>query len=236
MCSLPTTTNGGNYVIILLESYGSTLSLLFIVLIETITVCWIYGVDRFCLNLQEMYGKPVGLYWRLCWKYFSPTILISIFCAALYLEAKKTDTLKYGNYVYPHWAIAIGWLMTGASVCCIPVYAICLLCKTKGDTLFDRLKIATKPINDDESYNQQENTEKYRDIEMSQASVDLNNNNSNNNGSDDNDDDDEHSYAPIRVDANIVTHTDVRQANQRIPSLSVTKKESSIDRISAARV
>lgn len=115
---------GGHYVITILESYGTSLSLLFIVLFETIIVCWLYGADKFCKNLEEMYGEKPGPYWRICWKYISPTILLAIFLAACSQELDKYQTLKNGDYTYPEWAPRVGLLMTGASVCCIPVYAI----------------------------------------------------------------------------------------------------------------
>lgn len=121
---------GGNYVIFVLESYGTSLSLLFIVLIETIIVCWLYGADKFCKNLEEMYGEMPGAYWRICWKYISPTILLIIFIAACGQELEKYQTLKAGSYTYPKWAPTVGLLMTGSSICCIPIYAIYYL-KTK---------------------------------------------------------------------------------------------------------
>lgn len=121
---------GGNYVIYLLESYGTSLSLLFIVLIETIIVCWYYGADRFCKNLEEMYGEMPGVYWRICWKYISPTILLIIFIAACGQELDKYHTLTDGPYTYPGWAPTVGLLMTGSSICCIPIYAIYYLSKS----------------------------------------------------------------------------------------------------------
>lgn len=71
-----------------------------------------------------MYGEKPGPYWRICWKYISPTILLAIFLAACSQELDKYQTLKNGDYTYPEWAPRVGLLMTGASVCCIPVYAI----------------------------------------------------------------------------------------------------------------
>lgn len=126
---------GGNYVIYVLESYGTSLSLLFIVLIETIIICWLYGADKFCKNLQEMYGELPGAYWRICWKYISPSILLLIFTAACGQELDKYHTLKNGNYTYPGWAPTVGLLMTGSSVCCVPIYAIYYV-KTKTSGTF----------------------------------------------------------------------------------------------------
>lgn len=77
-----------------------------------------------------MYGEMPGAYWRICWKYISPTILLMIFIAACGQELDKYHTLTNGDYTYPGWAPTVGLLMTGSSVCCIPFYAIYYL-KTK---------------------------------------------------------------------------------------------------------
>lgn len=108
----------------MLESYGTSLSLLFIVLIETIIVCWVYGTERFCQNIEQMSGSRPGLYWRVCWKYISPSILVIIFLSACSQELGKYRRLEQGNYVYPAWAPALGLVMTSSSVACIPIYAL----------------------------------------------------------------------------------------------------------------
>ncbi|KAG7250376.1 hypothetical protein CRUP_004439, partial [Coryphaenoides rupestris] len=34
------------------------------------------GVDRFSEDIERMMGFKPGLYWRLCWKFVSPTFLL----------------------------------------------------------------------------------------------------------------------------------------------------------------
>lgn len=43
--------------------------------------------------------------------------------------------ISYNDYVYPTWAISIGFLMALSSVICIPIYAIYKVCRSEGDTL-----------------------------------------------------------------------------------------------------
>uniref|UniRef100_A0A4W5JT26 Transporter n=1 Tax=Hucho hucho TaxID=62062 RepID=A0A4W5JT26_9TELE len=69
-------TNGGIYVLTLLDNYAAGTSILFAVLIEAIGVSWFYGVDRFSEDIERMMGFKPGLYWRLCWKFVSPTFLL----------------------------------------------------------------------------------------------------------------------------------------------------------------
>ncbi|KAG9509797.1 Sodium-dependent serotonin transporter, partial [Fragariocoptes setiger] len=145
VCSLPTTTHGGNYVISLLDAYGTSLSLLFIVFIETSTVCWVYGVERFSNNLEEMLHYRPGLYWRICWRYISPTILLFLFCAAIWQEKEHFEVLILDGYVYPPWSVALGGLMTLVSLICIPSYAIHYLATSSG-SFYQRLKSGMTPV------------------------------------------------------------------------------------------
>lgn len=131
---------GGNYVITVLDSYGTSLSLLFIVFVETASVCWIFGVKRFSDKLEEMYGQRPGIYWRICWTYISPTLLLVIFLAAIYQETDRYTSLVLDEYSFPKWAMGLGWLMTASSLVCIPIYAIYLLAKTPGT--FSQVKVS----------------------------------------------------------------------------------------------
>ncbi|XP_055781475.1 sodium- and chloride-dependent transporter XTRP3A-like isoform X4 [Salvelinus fontinalis] len=54
------TTRSGNYWFTMFNDYGATFSLLFIVLIEVITVCYIYGIKRFEKDVEDMLGHHVN--------------------------------------------------------------------------------------------------------------------------------------------------------------------------------
>ncbi|XP_074858276.1 sodium- and chloride-dependent glycine transporter 1 isoform X3 [Carettochelys insculpta] len=56
--------------------------------------------------------------------------------------------IAYNAYVYPPWAVGIGFLMALSSVLCIPLYAAYRLCRAPGATLLQRLRNATKPSQD----------------------------------------------------------------------------------------
>lgn len=42
------------------------------------------------------------------------------------------EPLTYGDYVYPHWANVIGWLIACSSVLMIPLVAVIQLINTPG--------------------------------------------------------------------------------------------------------
>ncbi|KAK5873663.1 hypothetical protein PBY51_018685 [Eleginops maclovinus] len=113
-------TNGGIYVLTLLDKYAAGTSILFAVLIEAIGVSWFYGVDRFSEDIERMMGFKPGLYWRLCWKFVSPAFLLFVVIAS----TVTASGLKYDDYVFPYWSNVVGWGVAMSSMMFVPCYAI----------------------------------------------------------------------------------------------------------------
>uniref|UniRef100_A0A673HXF0 Transporter n=1 Tax=Sinocyclocheilus rhinocerous TaxID=307959 RepID=A0A673HXF0_9TELE len=113
-------TNGGIYVLTLLDKYAAGTSILFGVLIEAIGVAWFYGVDRFSEDIERMTGFKPGIYWRLCWKFVSPTFLLFVVIASIVTSGE----LRYDDYVFPPWSNTVGWFIALSSMLCVPIYAI----------------------------------------------------------------------------------------------------------------
>ncbi|XP_014674339.1 PREDICTED: sodium-dependent serotonin transporter-like [Priapulus caudatus] len=80
--ALPTTTYGGSYVIQMYDAFGTQLSILFIVFLEAVAVCWFYGVSRFSDDIKHMLGFSPGIYWRACWTIISPVFTFAVFLIA----------------------------------------------------------------------------------------------------------------------------------------------------------
>lgn len=60
----------------LLNDYGPSISILFVVFIEAAGVFWFYGVGRFSDDIEKMLGFRPGIFWRVCWTYISPLFLL----------------------------------------------------------------------------------------------------------------------------------------------------------------
>uniref|UniRef100_A0A6Q2XPP0 Transporter n=1 Tax=Esox lucius TaxID=8010 RepID=A0A6Q2XPP0_ESOLU len=113
-------SQGGIYVLTLLDNYAAGTSILFGVLVEAIGVSWFYGVDRFSEDIERMMGFKPGLYWRLCWKFVSPTFLLVVVIASIV----TSSSLKYDNYEFPPWSNIVGWGVALSSMMFVPAYAI----------------------------------------------------------------------------------------------------------------
>ena len=118
-------TNGGMYILQLMDNHAGTFSALLTGLIEVLVVSWVYGVDRFLEDIRRMIGwSKEGMlysvhknYWRITWKLVTPMLLIVILIASV-LDYKP---MVYGASVYPGWANMLGWMVSMVSVACIPM-------------------------------------------------------------------------------------------------------------------
>ncbi|CAB1347387.1 unnamed protein product, partial [Coregonus sp. 'balchen'] len=114
----------------LMDYYAASgMCLLFMAIFETVSIAWVYGVDRFYDNIEDMIGYRPGPYIKYCWLYVTPATCIATFAFSLI----KYTPLKYNNeYVYPWWGYVIGWLLALASMVCIPLWIIYKLATTEG--------------------------------------------------------------------------------------------------------
>lgn len=127
------TMEAGNYWFDIFNDYAATLSLLLIVLVETIAVCYIYGLRRFEKDLHTMIGRKLNWYWKVMWAFASPLLIISLFIFYL-TDYILTGTLQYqawdgtqGQLVtkdYPGYALAVIGLLVASSTMCIPLGAL----------------------------------------------------------------------------------------------------------------
>ncbi|XP_052891974.1 sodium-dependent serotonin transporter [Anopheles moucheti] len=140
ICALPTMTYGGVYLVNFLNVYGPGLAILFVVFVEAAGVFWFYGVENFSADIEQMLGKKPSLFWRICWKYISPTFL---FCILIFSLLGYEEMLGE-EYEYPEWSVAAGWALTLSSVLCIPTYVIYKFLKSPGNCE-DRLRRTFKP-------------------------------------------------------------------------------------------
>ncbi|XP_058457561.1 sodium-dependent serotonin transporter [Malaya genurostris] len=140
ICALPTMTYGGVYLVNFLNVYGPGLAILFVVFVEAAGVFWFYGVENFSSDIEQMLGKKPSLFWRICWKYISPTFL---FCILIFSLLGYEGMLE-GEYKYPEWSVAAGWILTLSSVLCIPLYVIYKFMRSYG-SFTSRLRQTFKP-------------------------------------------------------------------------------------------
>ncbi|KAK0055042.1 sodium-dependent dopamine transporter, partial [Biomphalaria pfeifferi] len=125
---LASVSEGGFYVVRLMETFGAGYSILFAVFFETIAVSWAYGVHNFAADIEAMIGRRPGPYWMICWRFIAPAFLLFIIVFGLV----NHKPMEHEGYVYPLYANVLGWTIALSSILCIPGFAIYSILRAKG--------------------------------------------------------------------------------------------------------
>ncbi|XP_075247380.1 sodium- and chloride-dependent glycine transporter 2-like [Convolutriloba macropyga] len=139
--AIPMCTTSGIYWFSLLDWYTAWYPLFLLELIQGVVIAYIYGVDRFALDIQTMTGKPVGFFWKVCWLVVSPTVLFLV----LLINLVQYSSITLGDYKFPLWAELLGWAIMTIEFLPIPLYAMYRVCNTPGDSIIERILINLRP-------------------------------------------------------------------------------------------
>eukprot|EP00920_Eleutheroschizon_duboscqi_P002841 GHVT01006633.1.p1 GENE.GHVT01006633.1~~GHVT01006633.1.p1 ORF type:complete len:554 (+),score=1.71 GHVT01006633.1:27-1664(+) len=141
LIGIPCTTQGGMYVLQLMDHYSASFSVLIIACTECFVINWIYGTPTFAANMKQMLDHYPGVWWRICWKFISPLVIFAI----LAFSFVKYEPAKYGEERYPYWCDALGWVMVLTAV--VPIFVIALVKYIKADGVGfrEKWKNATTP-------------------------------------------------------------------------------------------
>lgn len=141
LLGLPCITQGGIYVLQIMDWYCASFSLMLISLIECLVISWCYGVDRFYKDIELMIGFQPHFIWKYMWRFVTPAVIIFIWLFSIITLGPVT----YDGKSYPTWAIAFGWILGVVSIVPIPVMMIIQIINTEGDTIYERVTKLTKP-------------------------------------------------------------------------------------------
>ncbi|XP_030918094.1 sodium- and chloride-dependent glycine transporter 2 [Geospiza fortis] len=155
----PMITQGGMYMLQLVDTYAASYSLVIIAIFELVGVSYIYGLQRFCEDIEMMIGFQPSKFWRVCWAFVTPTILTFILCFSFY----QWEPMTYGAYHYPGWSMVLGWLMLACSVIWIPVMFVIKMHLAPGKFI-ERLKLVCSPQPDWGPFLAKHRGERYRNM------------------------------------------------------------------------
>lgn len=134
------TTTSGSYWFTIFNDYAASFSLLFVVLIEVITVSYIYGIKRFEKDIEDMIGHRPNWYWKIMWLAVSPILLISLFIYYIidYIQggsptysAWNKETGQSEPKAYPLFGQLFIGLLLVSSISCVPLTAIYVYCRKR---------------------------------------------------------------------------------------------------------
>ncbi|KAM9475985.1 sodium-dependent neutral amino acid transporter SLC6A17 [Clarias gariepinus] len=131
-CGLLFVQRSGNYFVTMFDDYSAGLPLTIVVILENISVAWIYGTKRFMQDLEDMLGfKPYRLYFYL-WKYVSPSCLLVLITSSVIEMAIKSpgynawveDLAEERFQSYPPWALTMCFALIIVAMLPLPLVFI----------------------------------------------------------------------------------------------------------------
>ncbi|XP_038872860.1 sodium- and chloride-dependent glycine transporter 2-like [Salvelinus namaycush] len=155
----PMITENGMYMLQLVDTYAASYSLIIITIFELVGVSYIYGLKRFCEDIEMMIGFQPNMFWRVCWAFVTPTILTFILGLSLY----HWKVMTYETYTYPTWSMVMGWLMVVCSVIWIPIM-FCIKMHLAPGTFIQRLKLVCSPQPDWGPFLMKHRGERYKNM------------------------------------------------------------------------
>lgn len=139
---IPHVFRGGIYLFQIVDYYAAAMSLMYIAFFECVAILWIYGTKRLSGNIKDMTGSYPNIFFRFCWMVVSPLLILAIWVFSV--VDYKEPTYNKGFYVYPEWAIIIGWCIAATSLAAIPTCALVQIFTAKADTIFKKVAMALK--------------------------------------------------------------------------------------------
>ncbi|CAK9293552.1 unnamed protein product [Gordionus sp. m RMFG-2023] len=146
LIGLTLVTEGGFYIIDIINFYVADSSLVIIGACEVIAIMWIYGYKNFIKDIEVMLGKklPSRLYWIITWIIISPVTLTAIYCLSIF-DIAKDGAVSNDGRPYPQWAHIIGWCLTALTAGMIPLIALYKYFNAPGSNFYQKWKNVIKP-------------------------------------------------------------------------------------------
>ncbi|XP_038675604.1 sodium-dependent neutral amino acid transporter SLC6A17 [Scyliorhinus canicula] len=122
----------GNYFVTMFDDYSATLPLTIVVILENISVSWVYGTKKFMQELTEMLGFTPYKYYYYTWKYISPLAMAILMVASIIqmgitppgYNAWIMEEATERFLIFPGWALGLTITLIVVGVLPIPVVFI----------------------------------------------------------------------------------------------------------------
>ncbi|EPQ15979.1 Orphan sodium- and chloride-dependent neurotransmitter transporter NTT5 [Myotis brandtii] len=127
----------GSYYVNLLDDYWASLPLFLILILENVSMAWIYGARRFLADLIIILGRPISPIFRWLWCFVSPFVLLVLLVIILiHLYVKPITYMAWNSSIsneelhnYPPWGKVLLALLTVFTILPIPAYFLYTLLK-----------------------------------------------------------------------------------------------------------
>ncbi|XP_066597904.1 sodium-dependent nutrient amino acid transporter 1-like isoform X2 [Prorops nasuta] len=135
-------TPGGQYILTLVDYYGTSFVIFVLAFFEITGIVWIYGIENFLDDVEFMLNRKPSAYWRLCWFLITPILLIAIF---LYTVV-NLEPLTYAGHSFPWTAHTAGWILLLLSLLQIPIWVLITIFNNKSLPTKQKIESAFRPL------------------------------------------------------------------------------------------
>ncbi|XP_076756202.1 sodium-dependent nutrient amino acid transporter 1 isoform X2 [Xylocopa sonorina] len=134
-------TPGGQFILALVDYYGTSFVVFILAFFEITALTWVYGIENFLDDIEFMLGRKMSSYWRICWFLVAPLILITIF----FYTVATLSPLEYGGREYPTSAHVAGTILLCFSVSQIPCWMIVEMLRNRNLPVLQNFKKSFAP-------------------------------------------------------------------------------------------
>jgi solute carrier family 6 serotonin transporter-like protein 4 len=145
LVSTPTLTHGGKYIVHFMDFFGTSPSIMFVVLCELIATVWLYGMKRFSDNVEMMTGHRPNLYWSITCRYVAPIILLVLYVCSFF-QFNSQEISSFGDQKTVLRVSIAGWTMSTISTLPIPIYAIWCFLFRREKKVIQQTKMTTTTV------------------------------------------------------------------------------------------
>lgn len=96
-------TPGGQWMLELVDYFGAGFAIYVLATLEMVGIVWIYGLSNVVRDIEFMLNRKISFYWKFCWGFFIPVMLVFILGYTL----ATSSALTYEGRPYPKIAIGI---------------------------------------------------------------------------------------------------------------------------------
>uniref|UniRef100_A0A803T174 Transporter n=1 Tax=Anolis carolinensis TaxID=28377 RepID=A0A803T174_ANOCA len=93
------TLRSGSYWLEVFDSHVAALPLLIIVSTEVLSIIFVYGMKRFCDDVEWMTGRRVNIYWKASWQVISPALMAAVLLAFIAIQGAPGYSAWNPDYV-----------------------------------------------------------------------------------------------------------------------------------------
>ncbi|XP_050737440.1 sodium-dependent nutrient amino acid transporter 1-like [Eriocheir sinensis] len=136
LCGLVYVTPGGQQILELVDFFGGSFIIFFLVIIEVTSIMYIYGCKNLFRDMRFMLGFDIDLLTKVCWVAVTPLLLIVIFVYTIIVFQVPT----YNGAPFPDLAYVCGWILTCVAVGAVPIGFLHALYRSPETTFAKRLR------------------------------------------------------------------------------------------------